>query len=69
MPIQPNTKVVQADFGGQSSLKSRQLMRTLTCQAKRLEQFVVDRFNDLSQARQPTPQGLILFQERGGMLK
>jgi hypothetical protein len=56
-PIEPNTKIVQAHFGRQTSLKSCEIMWMFPRQTKRMKQFVVDCFNDLSQARQPATQG------------
>jgi len=54
LKIEPDAKVMQADFGGQTSLEASEVMRTLTSQAEGVEQFVVDRFDDLSQTVQPT---------------
>ncbi len=56
MQIEPDTKIVQTHFGGQTSLKPGQVMRTFTSQTKGIQEFVVDRFNDLSDAGQPAPQ-------------
>src|SRR5689334_23571484 len=53
MPIQPNTKVVQADLSCQASLKARQSMWSLSCQPKGIEQLVKDRLNQLAQPSQP----------------
>ncbi len=53
MQIEPDTKIVQTDFGCQTSLKSSQVVRTRTPQAKGIQEFVVDRLNDLSNACQP----------------
>ncbi len=58
MQIEPATKIVQAHFGRQTSLKAGQIMRTFPSQAKGIQEFVVDGLNDLSDAGQPTAQGL-----------
>jgi hypothetical protein len=57
LPIQPNAKVMQADFGGQTSLKSSESMRTFSRQAKGVEQFLKNRLNALTQAGQPARRG------------
>jgi len=57
MPIEPETKIVQRHFGGQASLKPRQVMRTFPCQPKGIQELVVDGFDDLPQAGQPATQG------------
>jgi hypothetical protein len=57
MQIEPEKKIVQADFGRQARLKAGQVVRTLTRQAKGIQEFVVDGLDDLSQAGQPAPQG------------
>ncbi len=56
MQIEPDTKIVQTHFGRQTSLKPCQVMRTFTSQAKGIQEFVVDGFNDLSDASQLSPQ-------------
>jgi hypothetical protein len=56
MEIEPETKIVQSDFGRQPSLKVCQVVRTLTRQAKGVQEFVVDGLDDLSHAGQPAPQ-------------
>jgi hypothetical protein len=56
MQIEPDTKVVQTHFGGQTCLKSREIVRTLTSQAKGIQELVVDRFIDLPDACQPATQ-------------
>jgi len=53
LTIEPDAKVMQADFGGQARLKAGQLMGPFPPQAEGVEQFVVDRFNDLPQSSQP----------------
>ena len=55
--VEPKTKVVQADFGRQASLKASQIMWSFAGQAEGVEQFVVDRFDDLSQTSQPATPG------------
>src|SRR6266478_4297813 len=57
MQIEPDTKIVQTDFGCQTSLKSSQVVRTLTSQAKGIQELVIDGFDDLSNACQPPTQG------------
>src|SRR5437667_12281927 len=57
MQIEPETEIRQTDFGRQASLKAGEVMRTLTSQAKGIQEFVVDRFNDLPNASQPATQG------------
>jgi hypothetical protein len=57
MQIEPDTKIMQTNFGSHSSLKSREVMGTLTSQAKGIQEFVVDAFNDLPNASQPAAQG------------
>src|SRR6266705_2720210 len=57
MQIEPDTEIMQTDFGGQASLKSGEVMGTLTSQAEGIQEFVVDRFNDLPNAGQPATQG------------
>lgn len=51
--IEPETKVMQTHFGRQTSLKACQIMRPFPRQAEGVEQFVVDRFDDLPQTGQP----------------
>jgi len=58
MQIEPQTKIVQAHFGGQTSLKTRQIMRPFPRQTKGIQLFVSDRLDDLPQTRQPAPQRL-----------
>ncbi len=57
MQIEPDTKIVQTHFGSQSGLKAGQVVRTLTSQAKGIQEFVVDSFDDLPQMGQPATQG------------
>jgi hypothetical protein len=57
LKIEPDAKIMQADLGRQTSLKARQIVGPFSSQAEGSEQFVVDRFNDLSQASQPMPPG------------
>jgi hypothetical protein len=56
MQIEPKTKVVQTHLGSQTSLKSCQIVWSLTCQAKGIQQLIIDRFDDLSKMSQPAPQ-------------
>lgn len=58
LTIEPNTKIMQADFGGQTSGKPALIVRPFTGEAKSIEQFVIDRFDDLSQARPSSVAGL-----------
>src|SRR5260370_39613089 len=51
--IKPNTKVMQTNLGGQTSLKAPQSVRAFAGQTKGIEQFVIDRFDQLTQTRQP----------------
>src|SRR2546421_13128633 len=53
LTIEPDAKVMQADFGRQASLKAGQIMGPFPPQAEGVEQFVVDRFDDLPQPSQP----------------
>lgn len=57
MQIEPEAKVVQSHLGSQTSLKTGEVMRTLTSQAKGIQEFVVDRFDDLADVCQPSTQG------------
>src|SRR5918999_3407219 len=56
--IQPHAEVMQCDLGRQTGPKSAELMGPLPVQAKSMKQLVVDRFDDLTEAGQPAPQGL-----------
>src|SRR5258708_12300371 len=56
MQIEPETKIVQPDFGRQACLKACQVVRTLTRQAKGIQEFVVDGLDDLSETGQPPSQ-------------
>src|SRR6266568_4430521 len=51
--VEPDTKVMQGDFGGQACLKAIQRMGTLTSQPEGIEQRVVRGLNDLTQPSQP----------------
>src|SRR5512135_3384395 len=53
LTIEPDAKVMQADFSRQASLKASQIMRPFSPQAEGVEQFVVNRFDDLPQPSQP----------------
>src|SRR6266851_4078051 len=46
MEIKPDAEIVHPDFGSQARLKARQVVRTRTPQAKGIQEFVVDRFNE-----------------------
>ena len=50
-------KLCKLTLAANSSLKSREVMGTLTSQAKGIQEFVVDGFNDLPNASQPATQG------------
>src|SRR5574339_1101590 len=54
LTVKPKAKVMQAHLRGQTSLEARQSMRTFACQPKGIEQFVVDRLDQLTQTRQPS---------------
>src|SRR5579859_2515955 len=53
MEIEPNTKIMQADLSRQTGLKARQIMRPFSGQTKGIQQFVIDRLNNLPNASQP----------------
>src|SRR5215472_7096427 len=53
LTVEPDAKVMQANFGSQTCLEATQGMRSFPCQTKDIEQFVVDRLDQLAQARQP----------------
>jgi len=53
LPIEPDAKVMQGDFGSQACLKAIQGLGTLTSEPKAIEQFVIDGLNDLPQPGQP----------------
>ena len=57
MQIGPDTEIMQTDFGSQASLKAGEVMGTLTSQGKGIQEFVVDRSNDLPNASQPATPG------------
>ena len=57
LDVEPEAKVMQSDFRRQASLKAGKIVRSFASQAEGVEQFVVDGFNHLSQARQPAPPG------------
>src|SRR5258708_28074604 len=57
MQVEPDAKIMQSHFGGQTSLKSSQVMRTFPSQAERVQQLVIHGLNDLSQTGQPATQG------------
>src|SRR6185312_9668567 len=55
MPIQPDTKIVQTDFCGQTCLKSGQRVWAFSRKAKSVEQLVEHRLDALTQVSQPSP--------------
>jgi len=57
LQIKPDAKIVHSHFRGQASLKARQVMRTFPSQAERVEQLVVDSFDDLAEMGQKASQG------------
>src|SRR5581483_10309758 len=57
LQIEPETNVMQGHFRSQASLKPGHLMRAFASQAERVEQFVVDSFNNLPQTGEPAAQG------------
>ena len=56
--IEPETEVMQDNLCRQTGLQSAEFMRPLPVQAKGMQELVVDRFDDLADARQPATQGL-----------
>jgi hypothetical protein len=56
MKIETNTRIIQTDFCGQTSLKSGKIMSTVTSQAGGIEKFALDDFFDLPNACQPEVQ-------------
>src|SRR4051794_28206535 len=69
MQIEPETKIVQSHFGGQASLKPRQVMGTLPCQTEGIQELVVDGFDDLPQVCQPAPQGFGPMDSSAGLMR
>src|SRR6266446_327957 len=57
LQIEPNAKIVQSHFRGQTSLKACQIMRTFASQAERVQHLIVDGLNNLPQTGQPATQG------------
>lgn len=57
MQIEPDTKIVQGYFCSQTSLKSGQIVGPFASQTERVQQLVIDRFDDLPQTDQPSAQG------------
>lgn len=55
--MQPDAKIVQSHFRGQTRLKARQVMRTFASQAEGVQHLVIDCLDDLSQTGQPAAQG------------
>ena len=56
MQVEPDTEIMQTDFSSQTRLKSSEVMRTLTSQAKGIQELLIDGFNDLPKAGQPATQ-------------
>src|SRR4030095_2201785 len=56
--IQPHAEVMQRDLSCQTGLKPAELMGPLPVQTKGMPQFVVNRFDNLTDSGQPAPQGL-----------
>src|SRR5579884_3696029 len=56
LAVEPDTEIVQDHFGPQTCLKACDVMGSFPSQAQRIQQLVVDGFNDLSQSRQPATQ-------------
>src|SRR5947208_7747888 len=50
--VEPEAKVMQSDLCRQACLEAIQRMWTRTPQPEGIEQFVIDRFNDLTQPSQ-----------------
>src|SRR5713226_220194 len=57
LKIEPEAKIVQADLGRLTSLKTPQIVGPFSSLAEGGEQFVGDRFDDLPQACQKAPPG------------
>src|SRR5258708_2255737 len=58
LQVEPEAKVMQGHFGGQTCLKAIQGMGAFTSQPEGIEQLAIDRFNDLAQSCQPASPGL-----------
>src|SRR6266566_3724471 len=54
MPMQPDAKVMKPNLGSQTRLKTCQGVRAFTGKSKRIEQFVINRLDQLAQTSQPT---------------
>ena len=55
--IEPDTKVRQGHFSGQTSTEAAEVMRPLPIQAKPVMKTAIDRFDDLAKTRQPAALG------------
>lgn len=51
--VEPDTKIMQTDFGRQTSVQTREQIRAFTCQPKGIEQLIENRLNQLTQISQP----------------
>ena len=58
MLIQPDTEIMQGNFGGQSSLKAIQCMGPFCVQPKCVVELLQDRFHDLAHSSYPAAQSL-----------
>ena len=57
MLIEPDTKVMQSDFSGQTGTEAAEVMRPLPIQAKAVVKTAIDRFDDLPKTSQPATPG------------
>src|SRR5512143_2337527 len=55
--VEPDTEVVQSGLSGQAGLEALEGMGTLAVEAEGVMQAAIDRFDDLTAARQPAPPG------------
>lgn|SRR5215469_8220849 len=69
MQIEPDAKIVQTHLGSQTSLKASQIVRTFTRQAKGIQEFVVDGFNDVPDTGQPSPHRFGPALPRAGLVR
>jgi hypothetical protein len=53
LQVEPDAKVMQGHFRGQTCLKAVQGMRALTGKLEGIEQLVIDGLDDLAQPSQP----------------
>ena len=51
--IEPDTKVMQSHFSGQTGTEAAEIMRPLPIQAEAVVKTAIDRFDDLTKTRQP----------------